>query len=64
MVKEFSCGQTAQNTQEISLTTTLKEKESMNGLTEDNTKVNGKITKCTAKVFLPGETEGDTRETT
>ena len=28
MEKEFSCGQTSQNTQEISSTTTLREKKS------------------------------------
>ena len=64
MVKVFSCGQMAQNTQETSLTTTSKEKESMNGLTEDNMKVNGKTIKCTVKVFLHGETEGDMKVTT
>ncbi len=63
MVKVFLCGQMAQNTQVTSLTTTSKEKESMNGLTDDNMKVNGKTIKCMAKVFLHGETEGDMKVT-
>lgn len=62
MEKEFSCGQTSQNTQEISSTIILREKGSTNGLMEGCTKENGKITKCMVKEFSLGETEGDTKE--
>lgn len=61
MEKEFSCGQTSQNTQEISSTTTLRAKESTSGLMEGCMKENGKITKCMVKGFSLGEMAGDTK---
>ena len=64
MEKESSCGQMAQNTQEISITIILKEKEYTNGLMVECMKGNGRITKCTAKEFSLGEMECDTKETT
>lgn len=64
MEKVSSCGQMAPNTQEISITITLKEKEYTNGLMVECMKVNGRTIKCMAKGFSLGETEGDTKETT
>lgn len=61
MERECSCGLMSLNTQETSLTTILRERESMNGVTVECTKGNGKITKCMAKESLHGEMEGDMR---
>lgn len=63
MVKVFSCGQMAQNTQAISSITTSKAKEFMNGLTAECMRVNGKTTKCMEKESLLGEMEGDMKVT-
>lgn len=54
----------APNTQEISITITLKEKAYMNGLMVECMKENGKTTKCMVKASSLGEMEGDTKETT
>ena len=61
MERECSCGLMSPNTQETSLTTTLREKEFMNGVMDECTKENGKITKCMVKESLLGKMEGDMR---
>ena len=62
MERECSCGLMSPNTQETSLTTILRERESMNGVTAECTKGNGKMESSMGEVYLSTQMEAEKKE--